>query len=103
MEHDKCDCIIKIRPDYSSNLTEYWDIIQQSIKKTHGSIKDTDKKLMKIYLIERMMPEYSIVTLQEVTKKITQRIYHEKLKKSASKNFLKWVDKQLKMGGNIDL
>ena len=48
-----------------------------------------------MYMIDRMLPEYSIVTLQEVNKKISERVYYEKLKRQSQKNFLQWVKKQL--------
>lgn len=56
-------------------------------------MKDTDFIILKQYLIEKILPEYSQICLFQVIDMIKHQLYVEKLKQAANKTFLKWVDK----------
>ena len=62
-------------------------------------MKSTDYKLTKMYLCERMLPEYNAISLKNVIDRIIQQVYYEKLKKGATKNFMRWVKKELEQLG----
>jgi len=50
-------------------------------------MKDTDLKILKIMMLERMIPEYCSTNIDNVIKRITDMIYFNKLKKNATKGF----------------
>lgn len=95
MTEDQCGELTDNYQNFTSNMMDYWQEIQNQLKKTNNSMKLTDFKMLKMVLIERMLPEYAAVQLDNVIDKITDSIYIQKLKKNATKNFKGWVEKQL--------
>ena len=81
--------------NFFDNMNQYWDNLETQIKHTDFSMKQTDYKVLKMFMIERMLPEYSTICLSQMVDQITKMVYYEKLKKNATRNFLKWVHKQL--------
>jgi len=69
--------------------------MDEQFKPTQQTMSQMDLKTLKIYLIEKMMPEYATITLFQVIQTLTMSLYYEKLKKDATKNFFKWVNKQM--------
>jgi hypothetical protein len=55
-----------------NNMNEYWHEFESQIKVTNNSLKESDLKLMKMLIIEKMLPEYSAITLANPIKKIIQ-------------------------------
>lgn len=55
----------------------------------------TDVKTVKMLILERMLPEYRAITIDNVMARIEELLYCAKLKQNATKSFLKWVEKQL--------
>ena len=76
-------------------MLEYWLEFQKQIKICNSTMKITDQNVLKQLMIERMLPEYTAISLDNVIKKITDMIYFQKLKQNASKDFQKWVGKQI--------
>lgn len=58
-------------------------------------MKETDHKVLKMFMMERLLPEYSTIALSQVIQKIGSLLYYAKLQKTANKTFFKWVEKQL--------
>lgn len=92
---DQARHLIENNRNFTSNMMDYWQEIQNQLKITNDSMKHTDFKMLKMILIERMLPEYAAIQLDNVIKKITESIYTQKLKKNATKDFIVWVQKQL--------
>lgn len=86
----KNDIIFKSQ-NYFNNMSNFWDEFLEQTKKCENTMKDMDMKILKMYLIERMLPEYNAITHDNVINSIMSQIYFEKLKKSANRTFLKWV------------
>jgi len=49
--------------NFFDNMNQYWDNMETQIKHTDFSMKQTDHKVLKMFMIERMLPEYSIICL----------------------------------------
>ena len=82
-------------------MSEYWGEFGKQIKICDGSMKETDLKILRMYLCERMVPEYNLISLQNTINRITHQIYYQKLMKNATKHFLKWVAKQIKSDSDL--
>ena len=67
--------------------------MEHQMKATKGTMKDTDQIILKFYLIEKLIPEYTSINLFQVIEMIKQYLYYEKLKTGATKTFLQWVSK----------
>lgn len=57
------------------------------------SLKGMDYMLIKQYLCERILPEYSKICLEQVIRKILEGVYLEKLQANATNKFMQWVKK----------
>ena len=87
--------IIDAHMNYFNNMNEYWHELGKKLKVSNNTIKECDLKVFKGMMVERMIPEYVSTNHDNIIKKITDMIYFTKLKKNATKGFLKWVNKQL--------
>lgn len=56
-------------------------------------MKGMDYMLIKQYLCERILPEYSKICLEQVIRKILEGVYLEKLQANATNKFMQWVKK----------
>jgi hypothetical protein len=71
--------------------SNFWRDFEQNFHKV--SVKPTDLNFLKLFLIERDLEEYSLKDMETIDH-FMQGFYQCKLKKNATKHFLKWVDKQ---------
>lgn len=81
------------QPDFSQNMAKYWDNFDSQLKYAENTMKETDRKVLKMFMMERLLPEYSTIALSQVIHKICSLVYYHKLQKSANKTFLQWVGK----------
>ena len=58
-----------------NNMNEYWHLFEKQLRQTNNSMKPTDQKALKMIIIERMLPEYTAITIDNVITHITNLAY----------------------------
>ena len=84
-----------LEPDQAGigDLSTYWFFMDRQLKVTNFSLKTTDYGLMRQFIIEKMLPEYSRICCSNVINSIMDGVYSEKVRRGANKTFFKWVKK----------
>ena len=83
------------------DLQNYWYMMDEQLRPTNFSLKATDYALLRQYVVEKMLPEYSRICCSNVINSIMSGVYSEKVRRGANKTFFKWVAKQLSPDSNF--
>jgi hypothetical protein len=47
-------------------MSKYWDDFDSQLKYAENTMKETDHKVLKMFMMERLLPEYSTIALSQV-------------------------------------